>query len=63
LILTIGTDVPVRAEHLAARIESIGIKDQRAVTAINARTAAGGLDQGAQDRRGPFGIDGEAERI
>ena len=53
----------VVAQHLAARIERVGIEDQRAVAIIDAGAAAGRLHQRAQDRRRALGIDGEFERV
>ena len=52
----------VVAQHLASRIERVGIEDQRAVAIIDAGAASGRLHQRAQDRGGALGIDGEFER-
>ncbi len=50
------------AQHFAARIERIGIEDQRTVAIIDPGPAAGRLDQTFQNRCRALGVDGEAER-
>ena len=52
----------VVAQHLASRIERVGIEDQRAVAVIDAGPASRRLHQRAQDRGGALGIDGKFER-
>src|SRR5262245_28111389 len=50
-------------QHLAARVERVGVEDRGAVAVIDASAASRWLHQGTQDWGGALRIDGEIERV